>query len=126
MGLTQRAGDLKLAFKLFVFGWAGLSAAGIAGAVWLMAPAGLSWAWRDYILSRLADLAGLGQAPVIPLAGTWVRPAGVLTWSAEKFPAATLADWDSNLLALALIPLVIALTLAMLASVIHLKKGTTK
>lgn len=128
MSLTQRVGDLKLAFKLLFWGWVTLSPAVIAGAAWLMSPAGLGWAWRDYILARLADLAGLTQTPVIPLAGTWVRPASVLAWSAEKFPTATLAQWDSNLLAMALIPLVLALVLSMLASLIHLyhKKGTSK
>ena len=128
MSLTQRVGDLKLAFKLLFWGWVILTPTALAGAAWLMAPAGFGWAWRDYMLARLADIAGLTQVPVIPIAGTWVRPASVLAWASEKFPTATLAQWDSNLLMLALIPLVLALVLSMLASLIHLhqKKGTTK
>jgi hypothetical protein len=128
MSLTQRVSDLILAFKLLLWGWAILSPAAIAGVAWLMSPAGLGWAWRDYILARLADFAGLGQVPVIPIAGAWVRPAGVLAWSSEKFPSATLARWDSDFLVLALIPLVTALVLSMLGSVIHLyrKKGTSR
>ena len=128
MSLTQRYGDLKLALKLLFWSWVILSPAAIAGAVWLMVPAGLSGAWRDYILARMADFAGLAQVPVIPLAGAWVKPAGVLAWSAENLPASTLATWDSNLLTLALIPLIMALILSMLSSVIHLhrRKGTSK
>lgn len=128
MSLTQRVGDLKLALKLLLWSWVILSPAAIGGAVWLMSPAGLSGAWRDYILARLVDFAGLGQVPVLPVAGTWVKPAAILGWTTENFPAATLARWDADFLTLALIPLIMALILSMLGSVIHLhrKKGTSK
>lgn len=130
MSLTQRYGDLKLAVKLLFWGWFIFTPLCLLGAAWLMAPdGGLSLAWRGYLSARLADFAGLGQIPFIPIGGgTLVKPADILAWSSENIPTATLADWDSNFQTLGLIPLITALGLSLLVSAIHLyrKKGTSK
>lgn len=128
MSLTQRFHDLKLAVKLLFWGWFCLTPLTLIGAAWLMAPAGLSPAWHGYLSARLAEAVGLGQVPLLPVAGAWMKPADILAWQSENIPAATLAGWDSNFLALALVPLVVALVLAMTVSAILLyrKKGTSK
>lgn len=128
MSLTQRYGDLKLAVKLLFWGWFIFTPLILIGAAWLMAPAGLSPAWHGYLSAKLAQTVGLGGAPVIPVAGAWMKPADILTWQTENIPAATLASWDNDFLTLALVPLVVALVLAMTVSAILLyrKKGTSK
>jgi hypothetical protein len=129
MSLSIKARDTELTFKLAVAGWLAASAAAIAGATWLMAPADLRWAYRDYQLARVADFFGLGQVPVIPMAGSQVSPAGFLAWASEKLPATMLADWAGDLRILVLIPPSLALAMLMVAGAIHLhnhKKGAMK
>lgn len=129
MSLSTKTRDTELAFKLAVAGWLAASAAAIAGAGWLMAPADLSWAWRDWQLARVADFLGLGQVPVIPMAGSQVSPAGFLAWASEKLPPAMLAEWAADLRILVLIPPSLALAMLMVAGAIHLhnhKKGAMK
>lgn len=129
MSLTARKNDMELAFKLWFSGWFAASAAAIACAVWFMAPADLSWAYRDFQLARVADFVGLGRVPLIPVSDIWVSPAGFLAWASEKLPAATLAEWAADLRILVLIPPSLALAMLMAAGAIHLhnhKKGALK
>lgn len=128
MSLTQRFRDLKLALKFLFWGWFCLTPLALFAAAWLMAPAGLSPAWRGYLSAKLAEAVGLGQIPIVPVAGAWMKPTDILVWQTENIPTATLADWDSNFLTLALVPLIVALVLAMTVSAILLyrKKGTSK
>ncbi len=126
MSLTARKNDMELAFKLWFSGWLVASAAAIAGAVWFMAPADLSWAWRAFLMARVADFTGLGKVPLIPVADIRVSPAGFLAWASEKLPPATLAEWAADLRLLVLIPVTCALAMLMVAGAIHLhnhKKG---
>lgn len=129
MSLTQRVNDLKLAGKLLGLGWFIFTPLTLIGAAWIMAPAsGLGPAWHGYLSAKLALAVGLGGVPFIPVAGAWMKPADILAWQSENISPATLAGWDSDFLTLALLPLVVALVLAMGVSAILLyrKKGTSK
>lgn len=87
--LTARLRDLWLELKLWFVAWIIVSAMLAASIYLYLRPDNGAELWRDYLLARTLDAAGLGSV-AIP---GWHSPEIVIQFAAEKLPPSVVAVW---------------------------------
>lgn len=91
--LTARLRDLWLELKLWFVAWITVSAMLAASIYLYLQPENGADLWRDYLLARTLDTAGLGSVAV----PGWYSPEIVTQFVAGKLPPSVVAVWNRDL-----------------------------